>query len=197
MQQHSMTAMAARPTIAVVHGICADQLGAATPCSEYDIQTLINHLLFWGPSLEGAGRKSSVDPPAASERELDLVTQGEWKGRLEAQIEGIVIAWSEPNAWEGTTQMGGPMQLPASTIGGMILGELVVHGWDLARASGQHPTWDDQLLDFVFQDLQMTAKQGRDMGIYGDQVQVPNTAPVLDQILGLTGRDPAWSRTDG
>lgn len=48
MQQHSMTAMAARPTIAVVHGICADQLGAATPCSEYDIQTLINHLLFWG-----------------------------------------------------------------------------------------------------------------------------------------------------
>lgn len=125
------------------------------------------------------------------------MTQGEWKGRLEAQIEGIVIAWSEPNAWEGTTQMGGPMQLPASTIGGMILGELVVHGWDLARASGQHPTWDDQLLDFVFQDLQMTAEQGRDMGIYGDQVQVPNTAPVLDQILGLTGRDPAWSRTDG
>lgn len=89
--------------------------------------------------------------------------------------------------------MGGPVQLPASMIGAMVLGELVVHGWDLASATGQEPTWEDEVLTFVYQEVQKTAQQGRDMGIFGDRVHVPDTASVLDRMLGLTGRDPNWS----
>lgn len=190
---HSHIATAAAPTMEIVRGIRADQLDAPTPCSEYDVHKLINHLLFWGPSLEGAAHKKPVTPPAESEQDVDLA-DGDWKGKVEAQTAGIVAAWSQPAAWEGTTQMGGPMELPASMIGAMVLGELVVHGWDLARATGQVPAWDDEILTRVLDEVEKTADQGREMGIYAAPVPVPDTAPVLDRILGLTGRDPDWTR---
>ena len=109
------------------------------------------------------------------------------------QIDRVVKAWSEPDAWEGMTRMGGPMELPATMIGGMVLGEFVVHGWDLARATGQGFGWDGELLSFVHRELELTAEQGRAMGVYQDRVAVPDTAPLLDRILGLTGRHPGWT----
>ena len=84
-------------------------------------------------------------------------------------------------------------QLPAPMICGMVLGELVVHGWDLARATGEEPEWDDEVLRFVYRELEMTAEQGREMGVYGDRVDVSGTAPMLEKILGMTGRDPHWT----
>ncbi len=192
MHEHLLIAAAAAPTVAIVGTIRADQLDAPTPCSEYDVRRLVNHLLFWGPSLEGAARKELVAPPAASDQDVDL-TDSDWRGRLQAQTDRLVIAWSEPDAWEGSTRMGGPMHLPAPMIGGMVLGELVVHGWDLACTTGQAPGWDDEVLTFVYQELEKTAEQGREMGVYGARVQVPDTAPVLSRILGLTGRDPNWA----
>jgi len=192
MQEHLLMAMAAAPTITIVGNLGHDQLDAPTPCSEYDVRGLVNHLLFWGPSLEGAARKISVAPPAAGDQDLDL-TRGDWKGRLEAQTDSVVTAWSEPDAWEGTTQMGGPMELPAAMIGRMVLGELVVHGWDLARATGQESTWDAEVLTMVYQEVDKSAEQGREMGIYGEPVAVPDTESVLHRILGLTGRDPNWT----
>lgn len=68
MQPHSLVAVAAAPTIEIFRGIAPDQLDAPTPCSEYDVRGLINHLLFWGPSLEGAARKELVPPPAEGEQ---------------------------------------------------------------------------------------------------------------------------------
>lgn len=193
---HELMAKAATPTVAMVRNIKADQLDAPTPCPEYDVRGLVNHLLFWGPSLEGAGRKQPVTPPAASDRDARLA-EGDCMGKFEAQTHSLVAAWSEPEAWEGMTGMGGPMdgpmEMPAAMIGGMVLGELVVHGWDLARATGQELSWDDVVLARVHREVEMTAEQGREMGVYGDQVQVPDTASVLDRILGLTGRDPHWT----
>jgi uncharacterized protein (TIGR03086 family) len=75
----------------------------------------------------------------------------------------------------------------------MVLGEFVVHGWDLARATGHDVTWDDTVLEFALEWLVQTAEQGRAMGVYGAAVPVPENAPVLDRLLGLTGRDPQWT----
>src|SRR4029077_16537700 len=53
---------AAEAMAAVARTITDDQLANKTPCTEYDVRALVNHLLFWGPSLAGAGRKESVPP---------------------------------------------------------------------------------------------------------------------------------------
>jgi uncharacterized protein (TIGR03086 family) len=191
MRQNLLMTMAAAPTVAIVGNIPTNQLDAPTPCTEYDVRKLINHLLFWGPSLEGAAGKKSVAPPGPSEQEVDL-TDG-WAAKLEAQNGRLVTAWSRPDAWEGTTWMGGPTPMPASMIGGMIVGELILHTWDLARATGQDPKWDAEVLAFLHQEIQKSAEQGRQMGVYGDEVPVPPTASLLDQTLGLTGRSPNWT----
>ncbi|MFB9832716.1 maleylpyruvate isomerase N-terminal domain-containing protein [Actinoallomurus acaciae] len=63
---------AAEAMAAVARTITDDQLANKTPCAEYDVRALVDHLLFWGPSLAGAGRKESVPQPAAAESDVDL-----------------------------------------------------------------------------------------------------------------------------
>jgi uncharacterized protein (TIGR03086 family) len=184
-------ALAAAPMTEIIRNIQEDHLGAPTPCAEYDVRRLVNHLLFWGPSLEGAARKELVPPPAAAESDLDL-TGGDWAAAVNAHIDRTVNAWNDPGAWEGTTHMGGPTELPASMVGNMVLCEVVVHGWDLARATGQRPTWDDDLLGYLHGKIAEFAEQGRQMGVFGSEV-VPPTSSALDRTLALTGRDPAWT----
>ena len=180
---------ATAPVLDVVNGIRPDQLGAPTPCSEYDVSKLLNHLLYWGPSLTGAARKEPVSPPDAPESEVDI--PADWQAAMVAYLTKLTDAWSEAAAWEGTTRMGGPTEMPAALVGSMVTGEMVIHGSDLARATGQHVEFDADLLASVHKELQANVEWGRDMGVYGPEVPVPADAPLLDRILGLTGRNPA------
>ncbi|HEY0639627.1 MAG TPA: TIGR03086 family metal-binding protein [Pseudonocardiaceae bacterium] len=188
MFEAHLPARAAVPLSQLIREVKPDQLDAPTPCSEFDVRGLLGHLLHWGPSLEGAARKESVPPPAG-----DSWPGDEWSDALAAQLDRIVEAWSRPDAWTGVTRMGGPMELPASLVGGMVVGELVVHGRDLARATGHEVSWDDELLAYVLGEVARSAGQGRELGVYGPEVPVPADAPLLDRVLGLTGRDPRWT----
>jgi uncharacterized protein (TIGR03086 family) len=184
MAQGWLITRAAATTVGVARG--TERLDAPTPCEEYDVRALVEHMLTWGPSLAGAGRKETVPP-----RE-DVRVGDDWAEEFAAQVEDIARAWNTPGAWEGTTHMGGPTELPADMVGGMVLTELLVHGWDLARACGQDVEWDDDVLEFALDEVAKTADQGRAMGVYGAEVVVPDGAPTLDRVLGLTGRDPKW-----
>lgn len=188
MMTDQLSMRAAAPTVEVVRGIAADRLHAPTPCTEFVVADLLRHLLFWAPSLEGAARKEVLPPTAAAEADVAL---DQWEDELVAGLERVATAWSVPAAWQGTTRMGAPEEVPASLIGGMVLTEMVVHGWDLAVATGQEPVWDDAVLEHVHREVVTTAPLGRRMGIYGPEVPVPGGAPLLPRILGLTGRHPA------
>lgn len=118
MQRDEVIDRAAAPTIEVARNIAADQLDAPTPCQHYSVRQLVNHLLFWAPSLAGAARKEVVPLLAASDLQVDL-TDGDWSARLEADFERLATAWSDPAAWEGETRLGGPDAVPAAMIGGM------------------------------------------------------------------------------
>lgn len=189
MSGHQLFELATAPAIDVVTGIRPDQLGAPTPCSEYDVRKLLNHLLYWGPSLEGAARKDLVPPPDAPESEKDI--PADWQAVLAAHWARLAGSWSAPEAWDGTTRMAGPTELPASLVGWMVTSEVVIHASDLARATGQAVAFDHDLLARLYEELQLSVEWGRDMGVYGPEVPVPADAPLLDRILGLTGRDPS------
>ena len=172
----------------VVAGLPDEGLGAPTPCPDYDVAGLLGHLLHRGPQLVGAASKEGV--PAGEQVPADPAT---WRAALVALVDRLAEAWSQPAAWEGTTRIEGPMEMPASTIGGIVLAEMVVHGWDLARATGQQPTWPGPLLDQVHQDMTAMAEMGRRMGAFGPEVAVSADASPLDRLLGVVGRDPAWT----
>jgi uncharacterized protein (TIGR03086 family) len=175
---------------AIVRPAAATPLHVPTPCAGWDLGALVRHLLYWAPFLAAAGRRVAPVPVAASEEDVDLT---DWPDALDAARAEVVAAWSDPSAWEGTTSMGAPDPMPAEMIGGMVFGELVVHGWDLARSVGTHPEWPAEVLAAAHRAVADMAEQGRAMGVFGPEVALPPTAPLLDRTVALSGRDPAWT----
>ncbi|MBE1500326.1 uncharacterized protein (TIGR03086 family) [Amycolatopsis lexingtonensis] len=165
------------------------ELTAPTPCAGYDVRGLLNHLLYWGPWLLAAGRREEP-PPAGAEAEAALVGD-DWRAALEKQTETLVDVFGTPSAWTGATALG-TARLPASVVGAMVLGEFVLHGWDLARASGQELTCAPGAATAVYESAVLMGEQARSMGVYGPEVAVPADAPALDRALGASGRDPSW-----
>jgi uncharacterized protein (TIGR03086 family) len=88
--------------------------------------------------------------------------------------------------------MGGSTELPAASVGEMALVEMLAHGWDLARATGQAPRWPDDVVARTYQAIAGMAELGRQMGVFGPEVSVPADASEFDRMLALSGRDPGW-----
>ena len=119
----------------------------------------------------------------------------DWRTRIPAALTSLAQAWREPAAWTGTTRVGG-VDLPGDSAGIFALDEVLVHGWDLAVATGQPYDADDSSL-YPLQGM-LTALAGPDQRaardrIFGPVIDVQADAPLLDRVIGLTGRDPAWT----
>jgi uncharacterized protein (TIGR03086 family) len=84
--------------------------------------------------------------------------------------------------------------MPGAVAGMVAIDELVLHGWDLARATGQPFTCDPGSTQVCFEFTTLSAAPGAAReGLFGPVVEVPPEAPLLDRALGLSGRDPAWT----
>jgi uncharacterized protein (TIGR03086 family) len=96
-----------------------------------------------------------------------------------------------------TTRAGG-QDLPAEIAGKVAINEVVVHGWDIAAATGRDYSCEPALLQAAYEFVQQTVAENPDgsPGLFGPPVQVSGNAPQLDRLIGLTGRDPGW-RPDG
>lgn len=188
-----MTASLVRPAAAGFLRIaCAvPDLTAPTPCAGYDVRGLLNHLLYWGPWLIAAGRREDPPSPAFTEAEAALVTD-DWRAALEKQTETLADVFGTPSAWTGTTTLG-TASMPASVVGDMVLGEFVLHGWDLARASGRQFECDPAAATAVYESAVAMGEQARSMGVYGPVVAVAGDASPLARALGAAGRDPGWT----
>jgi uncharacterized protein (TIGR03086 family) len=112
-------------------------------------------------------------------------------------LEGLGSAWVDPAAWEGSTQVGG-VDLPGAVGGLIALHEVVLHGWDLARATGLPYDQDPATLRAGLEALlgMYPADQlDNRAGIFGPPVDVPDDASVLDRTVAFSGRDPGWATT--
>lgn len=117
----------------------------------------------------------------------------DWPTVIPAVLAELAAAWRDPKAWTGMTMAGG-VELPGE-VGGLVANnELVVHGWDLAVATGQSYEVAAENLDASWEMVAQTPDEpGTRHGLFGPVVPVPDDAPLLDRVLGGAGRDPAWS----
>jgi uncharacterized protein (TIGR03086 family) len=185
----ALMADAAAPFATLTRAAARTDLDAPTPCAGWDLRALVDHLLYWAPVLAAAGTRAGTAPPAPTGTGADLVVDG-WPATLVAAVADVAQAWSVPVAWEGTVSLGGSAPLPAGLVGGMALGELVVHGWDLARTVGVDVQWPPPVTAAALEAVRGTAEQGRQTGAFGPEVPVPADAPALHRALGSAGRDP-------
>ena len=174
----------------IVAGVRDDQLDDATPCANTSVAAMLDHLVGLTLAFRMAAEKT---PPGGGPRADADNLPADWRTRLPEQLDALAAAWREPGAWEGMTEAGG-VTMPAGAMGVVGLNEVLVHGWDLAAATGQdyHPpeAAAQRCLDFAI-DFAKGAPEARD-SIYGPVVEVPADAPAFDRLLGQTGRDPGW-----
>jgi uncharacterized protein (TIGR03086 family) len=181
---------------AVLNGVTDDQLAGPTPCPEYTVRNLVGHLLGLATAFTDAASKADspmqrFDPNAGG---LPEPTE-DWRDAIPAQLDDLVAAWHEPEAWQGMTMAGGA-QLPGAIAGKVAINELIVHGWDLAKSTGQPYTCDPASAQAALEFLSMAAQAPPEQrGPFGPVVDVPSGAQLLDQLIGLSGRDPNWAPT--
>lgn len=163
-------------------------LAGPTPCGDWDLRTLVRHFVGTSGAFVRAGRDKALDPddPWGSNAVLD---ESDWAGQLAGQVAAAGEAWSRPWAWTGSIEGA---QMPATAVGEMGLIELMLHGWDVARAAGQSLPVSDELGAEVLRCLEPTLDQGRQFEVYGPAVSVPEDASAFARALGLSGRDPDW-----
>lgn len=178
---------AAGAALPVLRAVRDDQLGRPTPCAEYDVRALLNHLFQVVVAFQSLAAKKDVDFSHTPDR---LGAYGaRWPDRFADETARLVEAWAAPGAEDGLT---GGMRLPARTVGAMVLLDLTVHAWDLARATGLPYT---PAAGCVAELRELAARMGptaRTMNVFAAPVPVPPGAGDLESLLAETGRDPHW-----
>ena len=179
----------------VVRNVRADQLGARTPCDESTVADLLDHVGGVARGFAAAAAKNlgalTATPPAPDGSRL---TDG-WREEIPTHLVALARAWTNPAAWEGMTRVGG-VELPGAVAGRIALNEVVLHGWDLARATGQPYRQEPDSLEACKAALSAMYPEddlARREGIFAPPVAVPPDAPQLDRVVAFSGRDPTWS----
>ncbi|MFV0127033.1 TIGR03086 family metal-binding protein [Streptomyces sp. HMX112] len=180
----------------LLDGITDDRLGAPTPCPGYAVRELLGHLTGLAVAFRDAARKDLGPTTDTPPRSVRPVLDEDWRVSLPRRLAQLAEAWRAPDAWRGTTRAGG-VTLPGEVAGAVALNEVLVHGWDLARATGLPYAPDDASLRASYALLAPAAEGPGSEGLFGVPVPVPDDAPLLDRVIGLSGRRPDWQPAAG
>ncbi|MFF1706857.1 TIGR03086 family metal-binding protein [Streptomyces sp. NPDC058252] len=176
----------------LAHGVTEEQLDGVTPCPEYAVHNMLGHLAGLAVAFRDAGHKDLGPTTATSPGAVVPDIEPGWRVALPKALDELAEAWRDPAAWTGVTRAGG-VDLPGAVAPAVAADELVMHGWDLARATGQEYEPDPAALQVSYEFLAAAAADpSRGGGIFGPVVPVPDDAPLLDRAIGLSGRDPGW-----
>jgi uncharacterized protein (TIGR03086 family) len=166
-----------RAAEAAVLAVQPDQRDLPTPCPEYDVGRLVDHLVGWARAFAArlSGGRPTDDP-------------GTYRAGDDPAAELDDAARTIIQAYRSGTAAGA--QLPV----GMLVGEFVVHGWELSRAIGREPQVDPAAAELALDTLRgMLAPEYRGEGkAFGLEVPVDDSAPAVDRLVGFSGRDPGW-----
>jgi uncharacterized protein (TIGR03086 family) len=190
MTLHAELTDAADAAARTVDNVTTAQLGGPTPCGDWDVQALLNHLILWtSHSLERRAQGESVAPELM---EYDFTAAPDFALAYRAQLDRALAAWADPAVWDRELDVMGS-KTPAADVGALIIAELVLHGWDLAAATGQDYSVSNRAAEAALHAVEANAELFRQYKGFADPVPTAADAPVLDRVLALSGRDPAWT----
>lgn len=169
-------------TLRAVEELSPGDLARPTPCADWDVRALLVHVHAATDGLvevlhgrEGDWARDSLgdDPAAALRRSFD----------------DALTAWAEPGAVDVASR-----QMPGMRVVDFAMVDAVAHAWDLCVALGRRFEIPDDQAALVHQRWAgEPAATGRQYGVFGPLVEVPDGDPVFDRLLGEVGRDPAQS----
>lgn len=176
---------AAKACTAVVQGIKTDQLANRTPCGEWDVQGLMNHMI--GSMAYLTARAEARDPGTL--QPANVSDRNEAVQQLVNGMRGVAAAWATTGALERKIQS--PMgEATGAFMAGITLTEIVVHGWDLAKTTGQQLAVDDALTEQLLANAKLAMTPETRGRAFGPEVSAPENAPSLDRLVAFLGRQP-------
>ena len=182
-------AAAAAEAARVVGGVPEGSLQTPTPCGDWDLRTLLNHTILW--TSYSAERRAHGESVAEDLMNKDFTADAGFREDYARQVSKAVTAWQGPEAWAGTRNVMGNAT-PAADVGAMLLMETALHGWDVARATGQEFSADDTTAAALLHIVAAQAELFRKYQGFADAINPPAAATTFDRALALSGRDPGW-----
>jgi uncharacterized protein (TIGR03086 family) len=169
-------------------GVRPDEFDEPTPCTEFTVRQLSNHLVSVLRRVAVVGRG---DDPFSVPSVADDVADGDWSTAWDDAARDVEAVWSEPAI------LNRPLRLPFATLPGAIAlvlytSEVTVHTWDLATATGQRPSWDTAVLAASLGAMRraVPAEPRGAQVPFAAVVDVPEDAPDIEQLVAWYGRQP-------
>lgn len=176
---------------AAISGIRPDQATLPTPCQSWDVRALVNHL------VHDLQQFTAMASGARYAKDDSDVIDGDWLGAYRGAAATLLETWSREGALDRTIHL--PFgDVPATWSVGQQVADVVVHGWDIAKATGQPTELDPDLgrvaLEWGQKNLKPQFRGDEESGkVFGPEVAVPEEAPVYERLAGWFGRDPHWT----
>jgi len=172
-------------TSRVVHHTHPDQYAAPTPCADWDVRTLLNHLVAGNTFFAASARGDKADMSVWAHDHLGHDDPGT---RYDDTAKTALAAWHTPGATDRTAAL--PSGGPGPHYIDMYLLEALLHGWDLATATGQDRSLDDEVVRAVTGTWTGTVPDEVRGMIFGPVVPAAPDAPALDRLAAYLGRTP-------
>ena len=163
-----------------------EHLPEPTPCRDWDVRLLLNHIIGGNHMFAEVARGGRVDATGV----MDNYTVPDPGSNYIASADSVLAAWAEPGAMDRRCHM--PFgDIPASAAVSIHFLDIVVHGWDLARATGQDTTIEPDLAAEAL-DIShgLLSPELRDTGVFGPEIPASDDDPLHARLVAFMGRRP-------
>ena len=152
------------------------------PCAGWKARDVVRHLVEWVPSVIG---KADIVFPAGPS--VDVDPYGAWKNLADT----LQAALDDPEVADRKFDAGPPGQMTVEqAIGMLVVGDIMIHTWDLATATGLDDRLDPVIVTEMLVGMQPMDEMLRQSGHYGPKVDVAADADDQTKLIAFTGRDP-------
>jgi uncharacterized protein (TIGR03086 family) len=175
-----------------VHAVREDQWSASTPCEDWAVSDLVQHLIdeqLWaapllhGQDLESAGKVVEGTRRLPVEGGVGANLAEQWDEAITASADAVI----EPGALGRTVALSrGQTPVPEYLI--ELISDLTVHAWDLGTAIGYPDPLPEELAAFVYETMKDVDLSGS--GMFKPPVDVSEDAPIVDKLVAAAGRQP-------
>ncbi|MDA1129775.1 MAG: TIGR03086 family metal-binding protein [Chloroflexi bacterium] len=178
---------AARAQLRPILAASSGKLRSSTPCTEWTVQSLINHAIATQRFTQDVLGPGTPDPSIMGKVDHALPSEGA-EAAFNAITDQVLSTLKSINFEDTVETPFGAM--PGGQFIMVPITDMIVHSWDLAKATGQNTTLDSGLCELAYSVLANVVPGGRERGAFGPEVIVPATASFQDRMLGLSGRQP-------
>jgi len=178
----------------IISGISPEQITRRTPCPDYDVADLIDHVVEAGFRAAALGRGQT--PPVGDDSAHVELTDA--PAQIRGAADEAAAAWDDDSRLTSSFTMPWGEQYSGATMVNMYLAELATHAWDLAKATGQIEKLDSSLAFAALDGARAMVKpEYRDMvatgSPFGAEVPPPAEADDWERLAAFMGRDPRAS----